>query len=74
VLVFDDPHAIFRKDRISTGEQRWHAIRAATGAVLLIVHAYRTESEDDKEETIRIISAREANKRERRIYFQQTAE
>jgi uncharacterized DUF497 family protein len=36
-LVFDDPDAIFRKDRISMGEQRWHAIGAATGAVLLVV-------------------------------------
>jgi uncharacterized DUF497 family protein len=33
-LVFDDPDAIFRKDRIVSGEQRWHAIGAAAGAVL----------------------------------------
>jgi uncharacterized DUF497 family protein len=56
------------------GEQRWHAIRATTGAVLLVVHAYRMENEHDKEETIRIVSAREATKRERGIYFQQAAE
>ncbi len=73
-LVFDDPQAIFRKDRIVVGEQRWHAIGSATGAVLLVVHAYRKENEHDKEETIRIISAREANKRERRIYIQQAGE
>ena len=35
-LVFDDPHVIFRKDRIVTGEQRWHAIGAAEAAVLLV--------------------------------------
>jgi uncharacterized DUF497 family protein len=46
----------------------------ATGAVLLVVHVYRMENEHDKEETIPIISAREANKRERRIYVQQAAE
>jgi uncharacterized DUF497 family protein len=73
-LVFDDPHAVFGKDRVVTGEQRWHAIGSAASAVLLVVHVYRMESEDDKEETIRIISAREANKRERRIYIQQTRE
>ena len=43
-------------------------------AVLLIVHVYRMENENGEEETIRIISAREANKRERRIYIQQAAE
>jgi uncharacterized DUF497 family protein len=73
-LVFDDPHVIFRKDRIVTGEQRWHAIAAAEGAVLLVVHVSRMEHENGEEETIRIISAREANKRERRIYIQQAGE
>jgi uncharacterized DUF497 family protein len=72
--IFDDPHAIFRKDRVVAGEQRWHAIGAVEGAVLLVVHSYRMESEDGEEETIRIISAREANKSERRIYIQQAAE
>ena len=36
--VFDDPLAIFRKDRVVTGEQRWHAIGMTTGALLLVVH------------------------------------
>ena len=70
--VFDDPNAVYRKDRVVAGEQRWHAIGMATGALLLVVHVYRMENEHDKEETIRIISAREANQRECRIYFQQT--
>ena len=26
-LVFDDPRAVFRKDRVVAGEQRWHAWR-----------------------------------------------
>jgi uncharacterized DUF497 family protein len=73
-LVFDDPHAIFRKDRIVAGEQRWHAIGAIEGAVLLVVHVYRMEDENDEEETIRIISAREANERERRGYVRQAAD
>jgi uncharacterized DUF497 family protein len=70
----DNPHAIFRKDRVVSGEQRWHAIGAASGAVLLVVHVYRMENEYDKEETIRIVSAREANKRERQIYIRQAGE
>jgi uncharacterized DUF497 family protein len=73
-LVFDDPHVIFRKDRIVSGEQRGHAIGAAEGAVLVVVHVYRMENGNGDEETIRIISAREANKREHRIYIQQAAE
>jgi uncharacterized DUF497 family protein len=73
-LVFNDPLAVFRKDRVVQGEQRWHAIGSASGAVLLVVHVYRNEDQNDKEETIRIISAREANKLERRIYLQQTGE
>ena len=73
-LVFNDPQVFFRKDRIVTGEQRWHAIGAAEGAVLLVVHIYRMENENGEEESIRIISAREANKRERRIYIQQAGD
>ena len=73
-LVFNDPNTIFRRDRVVAGEQRWHAIGNAIGAVLLVVHVYRTENVHDEEEIIRIISAREAGKRERRIYIQQAAE
>jgi uncharacterized DUF497 family protein len=73
-LVFNDPNVMFRKDRIGDGEQRWHAIGAAEGAVLLVVHVYRMEKENGEEETIRIISARETDKRERRIYIQQAAD
>ena len=73
-FVFEDPLAVFRKDRIVAGEQRWHAIGMTAGAVLLVVHVYRTENANDQEETIRIISAREANQRECRIYFRQAGE
>jgi uncharacterized DUF497 family protein len=70
-LVFNDPQTTFRKDRVVDGEQRWHAIGSVEEAVLLVVHVYRMECENGEEEIIRIISAREANKRERRIYIQQ---
>jgi uncharacterized DUF497 family protein len=56
------------------GEQRWHAIGSVLGAVPLVVHVYRVENPTDEEENIRIISAREANQRERRIYLQQAGD
>jgi len=73
-LVFDDPHVMFCEDRIVDDEQRWHAIGSAEGAVLLVVHALRMEYENGEEEIIRIISAREANQRERRVYLRQASE
>ena len=71
--VFDDPNVVLTDDRTIEGEHRWHAIGAVAGALLLVVHVYR---EDDiyGEEIIRIISAREANQRERRVYIQQAAQ
>jgi len=48
-------------------------IGAVSGALLLVAHVYR-EDNLDGEEIIRIISAREANQRERRIYIQRGAE
>jgi uncharacterized DUF497 family protein len=70
--VFDDPNFALIKDRIDeTGEQRWHAIGLASveeeGALLVVAHIYRGQNE---EEIIRIFSAREASKRERRLYIQ----
>ncbi len=70
--VFNDAKIILAKDRIVEGEERWHAIGEVSGALLLVVHTY--QEEDNGEEIIRIISAREANQRERRIYIQQAAE
>jgi hypothetical protein len=69
--VFNDAKIVLAKDRIVDGEQRWHAMGAVSEALLLVVHTYREE--DNGEEVIRIISAREANQRERRIYIQQAA-
>ena len=74
VRVFNDPFLLLVKDRIEDGEQRWHAIGAAEAAILLVVHAYRTEREHGEEEITRIISARPANKSERRRYFDQAAQ
>lgn len=74
VKVFQDPLALFAKDRIVEGEQRWHVIGAVDEAVLLVVHVYRLENLNGEEENIRIISARPANERERGRYLAQTLE
>ena len=64
--VFDDPNLLLRQDRIVEGEQRWHAIGAVSKALLQVAHTSR-EDDISGEEIIRIITAREANQRERRI-------
>ncbi len=68
--IFADPGLMLRKDRAIDGEQRWHGIGAVEKAVLLVVHVYREENQNG-EEVIRIVSAREADSRERRIYLEQ---
>lgn len=65
-LVFDDPHAISLPDREVEGEERWQTLGMAGGiAVVLVAH---TEWEEGGEPRIRIISARKATQRERKIY------
>jgi uncharacterized protein len=68
--VFADRNLILRKDHAVGGEQRWHGIGAVRNAVLLVVHLYREENSNG-EEVVRIISAREADPRERRVYLEQ---
>lgn len=67
-LVFDDPLHVSRLDRIEHGEQRWQTIGMVHDLVLLLVAHSVTES--DGKETIRIVSARKADRNERRIYEQ----
>jgi uncharacterized DUF497 family protein len=67
-LVFDDPRAVSRLDRVEDGEERWQTLGLAGGiVVLLVAHTYREES---GEEAIRIISARKATAHERTVYEQ----
>lgn len=64
--VFDDPGAVSYIERVVDGEERWNTIGfAASLAILLIVH---TVEEENGEEKIRIISARNANRREQSVY------
>src|SRR5580658_9367171 len=70
--VFADSNLLLREDRVIDGQQRWHAIGAVRNAVLLVVHAY-LEEDSNGEEVIRIISVREADPRERRVYLEQAS-
>jgi uncharacterized DUF497 family protein len=65
-LVFDDPFCVTFVERVTGGEERWHAIGSVENVIILVVvHTYRIEGSD---EIIRIISARPATRRERKLY------
>ena len=67
-LVFDDPHCITFVERVSAGEERWHAIGSIERIIIIVVvHTYRVEASD---EVIRILSARRATRHERDLYAQ----
>lgn len=62
--VFLDPfHVTFVDDRFDYGEQRFLTLGAIEGRVFVVASTAR-----DGGDTIRIISARKANRRERRLY------
>jgi uncharacterized DUF497 family protein len=68
--VFRDPLHLSVQDRIEEGEQRWQTFGLVGGLVILMVA--HTITEEDGEgglvEVIRIMSARRADKSERRRY------
>lgn len=66
-LVFDDPLAVSRQDKIVNGECRWKTIGLVSGCLLLVV-AHTIRDEESGAEVIRIISARRAEPKERRNY------
>lgn len=70
-LVFDDPLHLTRQDRFESGELRWQTVGEVGGLVLLLV-AHTWQGSDDGNEHIRIISARQASKLERKMYEQNT--
>jgi uncharacterized DUF497 family protein len=72
--VFADPLARMEQDRIEGGEQRWQTLGMVEGFLLLLVaHTIRDEDEDGHSvEVVRIISARMADRKERRRYEQET--
>ena len=71
--VFGDPFALTGPERIEDGEQRWQTLGAVDGyLVLLVAHTVFEVNENDQVvEIIRIISARAADRKERRRYEQE---
>ena len=68
--VFLDPLYVSVQDRIEGGESRWQTLGLVEGVLLLTVaHTVREELEDGAlVDVIRIISARQATRKERRRY------
>ena len=67
--VFDDPLHLTVQDRVENNEQRWQTVGRVHGAVILLVaHTVVMEDGPEPVETIRIISARAATRRERKYY------
>ena len=66
--AFADPFLLTQQDRNENGEHRWQTIGMVDGhLVLLVAH---TVGEDDGTEVLRIISARKADRKERKRYEQ----
>jgi uncharacterized protein len=72
--IFADPFALSGRILDESGEERWQTLGTVEGHLLLLVaHTIREEDLDGTAiEIIRIISARKADKKERRRYEQET--
>jgi uncharacterized DUF497 family protein len=67
-LVFGDPLALSRPDRLSSDE-RWHTAGVIGQVTVLVVHTWPEADPDNEGEEIgRIISARKATAHERKAY------
>lgn len=65
--VFLDPFFVSKQDRIVDGEKRWQTIGIVNNVkILLVAH---TMTDDNADTIIRIISARRATNKERRLYY-----
>ena len=69
--VFADPLAVSGQDRIENSEYRWQTVGMVDGHLLILV-AHTVRHGDDAE-VIRIISARRADKQERKRYEQKNS-
>ena len=67
--VFADPFALNKyDDEHSESEDRWTLLgKSLSEAVIVVVHTFR---DDDGKESVRIISARRATKREKQAYHE----
>jgi len=64
--AFSDPCAFSEQDRIEGGERRWQTLGLVNGVLLLLVA--HTVQHDGQDEIIRILSARRADRKERKRY------
>ena len=67
VLVFDDPFHASKPDPHPDGD-RWQTIGLVGPVLLLVVHTWPEADSDEDEAVGRIISARKATARERKVY------
>ena len=74
VRAFADPFALTEQDRVEGGEQRWQTLGTVGGYCMLVAaHTIRDEDKDGEPvEVIRIVSARKADRKERRRYEETT--
>lgn len=70
IAAFADPFAMMTQDRIEGREQRWQTLGMVYGYLVLLV-AHTVGEDDDGIEIIRIISARAADRKERKRYENQ---
>lgn len=70
ILAFADPFALMQQDRVERGEQRWQTL-GMVGDYLVLLVAHTVGEEADGTEVIRIISARTADRKERKRYENQ---
>ncbi len=67
VQVFLDPMQMSILDRVEEGEERWQTFGMVRG-VLLVMVAHSVYEEQQAETVVRLISARRATRREKRLY------
>ncbi len=67
IEVFHDPFALTGLDRIVDGEERYKTLGIVNHVLLVVVTHTMTDENNDT--IIRIISARKANKAQRREYY-----
>jgi len=72
-FAFSDTFSLMTQDRIEGGEYRWQTFGMVNGLLLMVAHLIWEEDDADGQtvEVIRIISAREADRKEKLRYEQQ---
>lgn len=67
--ALSDPGAVVSQDRIESGELRWQTLGMVNNHVILFV-AHLIKEQSDGSEVMRIISARNTDRKERKRYYE----